>query len=63
MEKPIIRHCYNCQWYCDEKGCYDCQVKYTDVGLFARLRAWLCRFYKQKEEQPEEGSHDRASSN
>lgn len=54
MGKPIIRHCRNCQWYCNKKDYYECRVKYTDIGAFARLRAWLCRFYKQREEQNEE---------
>lgn len=53
MGKPIIRHCYNCQWHCNEECCYECQVRYTDVLMFPRLRAWLCRFYKQREEQDE----------
>lgn len=48
MGKPIIRHCKNCQYY--EGGMrYDCSVRYIDI-MFYRLRAWLCRFYKQKEE-------------
>lgn len=50
IEKPIIRHCLNCQWYCNKKNCWDCQVRYVDVNFFRRLRAWLCRFYKQREE-------------
>ena len=52
-EKPIIRHCFNCE-HCDV---YDtqrsgfCNVKYkaldTDYNSL-RLRAALCRFYRQK---------------
>ena len=51
MEKPIIRHCQNCQWY-EKNICGDkqCAVRYKRV-LHERLRAWLCRFYKQREEQ------------
>ena len=54
MGKPIIRHCRNCQWYSRELcGMYQCSVRYKRV-LYERLRAWFCRFYKQKEEQNEE---------
>lgn len=54
-EKPMIRHCINCQWHCNKDGYYDCQVRYTDIpNILARLIAWLCRFYKQREEQNEE---------
>lgn len=54
MGKPIIRHCRNCQWYEPAFICsYKCSVRYKEV-IFERLRAWLCRFYKQKEEQNEE---------
>lgn len=48
-DKPIIRHCRNCKYYCDRAfKLYDCDVKYVDV-LLPRLTALFCRFYKKKE--------------
>ena len=58
MEKPIIRHCYNCQW-CEKEvifGCasHSCTVKHIAVDWIPRLKALLCRFYKKVEEKDEE---------
>lgn len=54
MEKPIIRHCQNCQWYKKNIfGGYECSVRYKRISC-ERLRAWLCRFYKKVEEKDEE---------
>ena len=51
MGKLIIRHCKNCQWHKPFLGLAgDCEVKYITC-FKPRLRAWLCRFYKQREEQ------------
>lgn len=47
MDKPIIRHCENCQWY-ECTPCYDCTVLYRNIW-FQRLKALLCRFYTKKE--------------
>lgn len=49
-DKPIIRHCNNCQ-YC-KKWDY-CDVKYTPI-LMPRLSAIFCRFYKARKEVRDE---------
>lgn len=52
-DKPIIRHCRNCQWYI---GPYlpgltgDCDVKYEQC-FNPRRKALFCRFYKKKEKE------------
>ena len=47
-EKPIIRHCKNCE-YCGERfACDYCTVIYRTIDL-GRPKALLCRFYKKKE--------------
>ena len=48
MNKPMIRHCYNCKYYSSYILNYNCTVKYIDISS-PRLRAMTCRFYKQKE--------------
>lgn len=50
MNKPIIRHCKNCEYRTAFLGDY-CDVKYKKLynGMSLRLRALLCRYYKQKE--------------
>lgn len=52
-EKPIIRHCRNCEWCCYRnglRGAIDCEVKYKTVHDFEqRITALFCRHYKQKE--------------
>lgn len=50
MNKPMIRHCGNCEW-CESKSYslykYHCDVLYKRFD-HGRLRALLCRHYKQK---------------
>ena len=54
-EKPIIRHCRNCEYsysrLCGECGC---QVRYTTID-FPRIKACICRFYKQRESKIQKG--------
>lgn len=49
-EKPIIRHCRNCKYfYLHSTGGGECIVKYHYViEETQRLKALLCRYYKQK---------------
>lgn len=50
MEKPIIRHCRNCEFA--KISVFDnvyCTVKYEPC-VWQRLEAVLCRFYKKKVE-------------
>lgn len=51
-EKPIIRHCRNCEWGCYRNGPYgsiDCEVKYKTVYDFEqRITALFCKHYKRK---------------
>ena len=59
MSKPMIRHCYNCKYYKTtiSKGFgvfRQCDVKYTPIGKFPKLRALTCRFYEQKEVKEDE---------
>lgn len=51
MNKPMIRHCYNCKWYRKPSlGTEKCAVRYRYYDYQkARLRALTCMFYKQKE--------------
>lgn len=50
--KLIIRHCRNCEWRCSYFRAYHdyCTVKHKriDKGINKRLRALLCKYYKQK---------------
>lgn len=56
MSKPMIRHCYNCE-YCtrrvvetafgDRHEFGHCDVTYRNK-FFPRLSAKLCKFYKQR---------------
>lgn len=51
-QKPIIRHCNNCQWY--KENYYPeltgtCMVKYVPC-FDARAKALFCRFYTKKED-------------
>lgn len=47
MKKPMIRHCYNCEW-CDRyMGHAKCTVKYEPV-INGRLEAIFCRYFKMK---------------
>jgi hypothetical protein len=55
-DKPIIRHCKNCEYcglgkwgICEPLEPY-CEIRYIYPEL-PRLRALLCRFYKPKGEQ------------
>ena len=56
MNKPIIRHCYNCKWYRKPiLGTEQCIVRYRYYDCQkGRLRALTCRFYKKKEVVNEE---------
>jgi hypothetical protein len=59
MSKPIIRHCYNCE-YCEDRRAINiyneiskmgyCNVKYQNITEFElpRLKAIMCRHYKEK---------------
>lgn len=48
MEKPIIRHCKNCEWHIQYAGCRpECTVKYQWCWK-PRLKALLCRYFKKK---------------
>ena len=52
MSKPIIRHCKNCEWCKQNKhnDNIDCTVTYKYIlEDFQRIKAILCRYYKQKE--------------
>ena len=57
-EKPIIRHCYNCQWSEKEvifgSAYHSCTVKHIAVNWRPRLKALLCKYYKKVEERHEE---------
>lgn len=47
MGKPMIRHCYNCEW-CDRyMGGAKCTVKYEPV-IHGRAEAIFCRYFKMK---------------
>lgn len=46
-EKPIIRHCRNCEYYETGFRIFDCTVRYKDVYC-ERMRALFCKYYKQK---------------
>lgn len=48
MNKPMIRHCYNCKYKCEKFFHEYCLVKYEYINS-PRLRALMCRFYEQKE--------------
>ena len=49
MVKPIIRHCRNCEYHKGTPcGSVFCDVRYTHI-TFERLRAVLCKFYKENE--------------
>ena len=47
-EKPIIRHCKNCEYHERHFCCDYCDVKYQYIEL-GRPKALFCRFYKKKE--------------
>lgn len=50
MNKPIIRHCYNCKWCSRGLGIDSCLVRFIFLtSANKRLKALLCRYYKQKE--------------
>lgn len=55
MNKPIIRHCYNCKWYYrnmktgDRYNNNDCQVTYRNIITKKKLTALLCRYYCKPE--------------
>lgn len=54
-EKPIIRHCRNCEYsYMKYTGGCGCEVRYTTID-FPRIKAWICRYYKQRENQTQKG--------
>lgn len=51
-EKPMIRHCMNCE-YRTQRYCNGyCDVKYQNIE-FPRLESLFCRYYKQKKVQDE----------
>ena len=45
-DKPIIRHCENCEWRCFAYG-YTCEVTYKWI-VNKRLKALFCRYFKAK---------------
>ena len=49
-EKPIIRHCRNCEYFdLHHTGGGECSVRYCYVlEEFQRLKALFCRYYKPK---------------
>lgn len=50
-EKPLIRHCRNCEW-CKEfwlSSDIECKVTYKTI-FNQRTKALLCKYYKQKGE-------------
>ena len=54
-DKPIIRHCKNCEWCKEYKWLshIDCTVTYKTVWK-TRLKALFCRYYKEKERKDAE---------
>ena len=48
-DKPIIRHCRNCEWCVEYHGCdcIGCRVLYKDI-FCQRIKALICPYYKQK---------------
>lgn len=56
MNKPMIRHCRNCEWgqlyFCSD---IRCMVTYKDIRYNSeqRRKAIFCKHYKQKEVQDE----------
>lgn len=53
MNKPMIRHCYNCTHCKRFMLSAECKVRYTSI-FNPRIRALTCRFYKQKEVEENE---------
>lgn len=49
-DKPIIRHCRNCEYFClNYIGGGECTVKYQYVlEEKQRVKAMFCRYYKQE---------------
>ena len=55
-DKPIIRHCRNCEYFRQYNFLNDgeCEVKYKYLAVeFQRTSALFCRYYKQKGEEEE----------
>lgn len=53
--KPIIRHCRNCEWANTNKSFPEfkifCEVKYKSVfAEYQRCTALFCRHYKKREQ-------------
>ena len=55
MNRPLIRHCKNCEWSNFELGRYNhldeiiCNVKYEHISnCNQRVQALFCRHYKKK---------------
>lgn len=57
MNKPMIRHCYNCKYskdvqmftvWGDPMFVARCYVRFKNIQ-YPRLRALTCRFYEQNE--------------
>ncbi len=52
--KPILRHCYNCEYGECHTSQYSyfpdccCTVKFKGIS-FGRIESFLCRFYKVKQ--------------
>lgn len=57
-EKPIIRHCKNCEWYKYKLLVEQCEVKYQYINN-GRIKALFCRFYKQKDFKIQDGMCER----
>lgn len=57
-EKPIIRHCRNCEWAkINFANSVTCEVtyKYFSSNGEQRRKALFCRYYKQKDIKIQDG--------
>lgn len=52
-DKPIIRHCKNCEYSCEwiliDSCCITCKVKYKSI-YHQRLVALFCKYFKKVKE-------------
>ena len=54
-KKPMIRHCFNCEW-CERMMGYDkCDVLYVSINNGKRKAKW-CKFFTMKEGEADEDS-------
>lgn len=54
MNKPMIRHCYNCEWCIRGTGFDTCDVLYESVRDNAKRKAKRCKYFTMKGETHEE---------